>query len=770
MRALLITLAAGLPLLGAPAIAGSQTFTYSQQDVLNGASAVMASANYGKGVVFGDIDTGIAPQWVGFTAAYNGQSLANINTANSGVCLNTSSTTNTSSSNGCTAASSPTDGNGHGTFTASEMVGGVLSKGLVGMAPAATLISVQVLSASGSGYSNDVSNGIVYAVNHGAQVLNLSLGPSGSASSQAAFYQSLATAVNYAASKNVYVVFAGGNSSQAFSGGANITGFTNAALQHMLFMGSTNASETLSTFSNKPGTGYFTSTTSTKYNYSSMWLMADGENIYGASNANSVVNGVNCTGYTCMVQMSGTSMAAPQGAGAIGLLLAKWPVLITNGKAAQLLESTGTYLGGSGVNATYGEGYLNLSKAFSAIGTVTVMPVTGGPIAIGGASMLSGGALGTLSNVASNLTSYTTFNSYQRNFTMNVSTLIQAKSAPANIVAASSNAQAFTTTAHLADGSTFTFTGSPTGPSEDSGSMPSHWSSTLTLPSGTTVSTGNGMPASASFAGALWGGDSAASVQTSTLGASNALLDLAPGGAFAAYGTQTGNGVRFAFAWSATPEVQVGQLGNNWATPDASAATAGASWTMMDGWKAGLTFGTLGEHNGLLGSNYAPGGALNFGSQNRSLSFGASSAFDLGGKLSLMVDAAVARAGGSNLSGSIVSSVSDLYARSIGAGLIQADAFAAGDAVSLTARAPLRVFAGSAELAQATVDAQGLPVLSQQRVGLAPNGTEVDIAAGYKAPLGEDSTWNLSLEGRIDPNNVAGTYDITAMLGAKFHL
>jgi Subtilase family len=607
----------------------------------------------------------------------------------------------------------------------------------------------------------------MYAANHGAQVLNLSLGPNGSAAQQAAFYQGLAGAINYAASKGVYVVFAGGNSTQAFVGGTVITGFTNSALQHMMFMGSTNASEKLSYFSNTPGSGYFLSTTGQRYSYNSMWMMADGENIWGASNYYTKQYG-----YSYITQMSGTSMSAPQGAGAIGLLLDKWPILKTNGKAAQLLEATGTYLGGNGVNNTYGEGYLNLVRAFQPNGFVTVLPSSGVQIPISGASVLSGGALGTLSNVASGLTAYTTFDSYQRNFTMNLSGMVQAKASPASSVGASSAAQAFTTTAHLADGSTFTFTGagSAAGIAGDGASVPAQWSSTLTLPSGTTVSTGNGMPASASFAGALWGGDAAAALQTSTLGASNALLDLAPGGAFAAYGTETGNGIRFAFAWSATPEVQPGLLGGNWGAADASAASAGASWTMMDGWKAGLTFGTLGEHNGLLGSAYSPTGPLNFGSQNRSMSFGASSAFDLGGKLSFMVDAAMARTGGSNLSGSIISSVSDLYARSFGAALTQGDALMAGDAVSLTARTPLRVFAGSADMTQASVDAQGLPLLSQQRVGLTPSGTEMDFAAGYKAPLGEDASWTASLEGRIDPNNVAGTYDITAMVGAKLRL
>ena len=58
-----------------PAFAGP--YDYSPQDVLIGADQVAASANYGAGVKFGDLDTGIVP-WVGFTPSYNGYGVNNI--------------------------------------------------------------------------------------------------------------------------------------------------------------------------------------------------------------------------------------------------------------------------------------------------------------------------------------------------------------------------------------------------------------------------------------------------------------------------------------------------------------------------------------------------------------------------------------------------------------------------------------------------------------------------------------------------------------------
>src|SRR5579862_5904319 len=68
-----------------PAMAAANPDAYSPQDVLIGATpSVQASANNGAGIVFGDIDTGITPQWVGFNSQYNtalAPSASNINTS-----------------------------------------------------------------------------------------------------------------------------------------------------------------------------------------------------------------------------------------------------------------------------------------------------------------------------------------------------------------------------------------------------------------------------------------------------------------------------------------------------------------------------------------------------------------------------------------------------------------------------------------------------------------------------------------------------------------
>ena len=103
------------------------------------------------------------------------------------------------------------DPNGHGTHVAGIAAAGAGNGvGITGVAPEALVLPFRALGADGGGYDVDVAAGIVWAVDQGADVVNLSLGtPAPTAA--------MASAVDYAAANNVPVVAAVGNSA---AGGA----------------------------------------------------------------------------------------------------------------------------------------------------------------------------------------------------------------------------------------------------------------------------------------------------------------------------------------------------------------------------------------------------------------------------------------------------------------------------------------------------------------------------------------------------------------------
>jgi subtilisin family serine protease len=81
-------------------------------------------------------------------------------------------------------------------------------QGIAGVAPDARIMAVRVLDACGGGSSADIGQGIAYAANHGARVINLSLGGPGG------FDPALSSGIDVANARNAVVVAAAGNEGQ----------------------------------------------------------------------------------------------------------------------------------------------------------------------------------------------------------------------------------------------------------------------------------------------------------------------------------------------------------------------------------------------------------------------------------------------------------------------------------------------------------------------------------------------------------------------------
>jgi len=217
-----------------------------------------AAGYTGKGIVIADIDTGIDLKNVALTSNL---SKYNWNFINNTVNVQ--------------------DDNGHGSFTASEMIAKNIGSGVVGAAPDAQLMVLKALDANGSGSADIISKAIIYAVDHGANVINMSIGGT-------VAMPILQTALQYAQSHNVFVAIAAGNS---LSNTPNTPAIYAKGLDTVVAVGSSannvGSGLSFSTFSSKTGSN-------TAYDY----VTAPGTNILGYNQFGKVVT------------MSGTSMAA----------------------------------------------------------------------------------------------------------------------------------------------------------------------------------------------------------------------------------------------------------------------------------------------------------------------------------------------------------------------------------------------------------------------------------------------------------------------------
>ncbi len=105
------------------------------------------------------------------------------------------------------------DGDAHGTHVAGVIAGKSDGSGIVGVAPDARIMPVQVLGEDGSGSDRSVADGIDWAVEQGASVINLSLGGETNPFNKGAGRS--CAAVGRAFDAGVVVIVAAGNSGAA---------------------------------------------------------------------------------------------------------------------------------------------------------------------------------------------------------------------------------------------------------------------------------------------------------------------------------------------------------------------------------------------------------------------------------------------------------------------------------------------------------------------------------------------------------------------------
>jgi serine protease len=219
--------------------------------------------------------------------------------------------------------------------------------GVTGVAFDCSIMPVKVLDASGNGTYTAIANGITFAADNGAKIINMSLGGPSSSST-------LQNAVIYAYNKGVTIVCAAGNA------GTSAPQYPAAYTQCI---------SVSAVRYNKTYTSY------TSYG-STIDICAPGGDVTVDQNGDGYVDGVlqqthdgvnyGTFGYYFY---EGTSMASPHVAGVAALVIAKAGGTMTPDAVRAALQNTAQDLGTPGWDQYYGYGLVDANAALASIGS-----------------------------------------------------------------------------------------------------------------------------------------------------------------------------------------------------------------------------------------------------------------------------------------------------------------------------------------------------------------------------------------------------------------
>jgi hypothetical protein len=233
----------------------------------------------------------------------------------------------------------PIDDNGHGSNVASlALASGNNAHGIIGVCPRCSLMPVKVLDANNYGYYSWWAEGLIFAADHGARVVNLSLGglsPS----------ETLQAGIDYAEAAGVVLVAAMMNTDDE-------TPHYPAVYRSTIAVGATDRQDRrASPFGWGGGSCYG----------AHIDLVAPGDDMLGISSVQGVT------------RYSGTSQATPLVSGTVGLLLSLQPSLDAAQVRTILRSSAQDRVGASeedrpGFDIFYGAGRLSTFAALRSLG------------------------------------------------------------------------------------------------------------------------------------------------------------------------------------------------------------------------------------------------------------------------------------------------------------------------------------------------------------------------------------------------------------------
>jgi subtilisin family serine protease len=271
-------------------------------------------------------------------------------------------------------------GSDHGTAVSAVIAAEKNNLDIHGVAYEAEILSIRTDSPDacdddGCGFfDNDIASAVDYAVANGADIINLSI--AGNAPNN----ETLNTALDAAMDAGLIVILASGNENMDIPLASTLYALTDGANGQAIIVGATDENDDI-WFS--PGTGEDPDSGTNKAGAlaQDVFLVAPGVDIV----------------FTCGVAFcsagTGTSLAAPHVAGAVALLLEKFPNL-TAAEVVQIVLTTAADLGATGPDAVYGMGLVDLAAAIAPIGQLSMTTSNGTTVPVGQGSIQVGAAFG----------------------------------------------------------------------------------------------------------------------------------------------------------------------------------------------------------------------------------------------------------------------------------------------------------------------------------------------------------------------------------------
>ena len=689
------------------------------------------------------------------------------------------------------------------TVTHGTHVAGIAAGITAGLAYAANILPVRVCDSSTGSCPGDIDGGIVWASQHGANVINLSVGGSSLTSRDI-------SSVQTAVANGSLLVVAAGNAGNSTPAGGFLAG---AALYDgvrgsMIVVGALTAANTIASFSQEPST---------------TCLVQDGNN-YCLQNYFVVAPGyqiLSSVGGSSLQLLSGTSMATPFVSGVAALIKGQWPYLTMQQVASVILGTTDD-LGAPGPDPVYGMGEVDAANALSSTAptsvvtsgtTIQSVAPSGTTGSTGTTSVSNAGISGALSAGVSNssfLKNVLVVDKFDRTFnadltkgvsnegfdissfvmldqllaTSNASGAVasgyqavssEGYSPQMGLVTMSGLVNTVTTPAVFADGTT-------------ARDVVRGYVSNMAVSASPTEDVSFDMGYKLNLTGRINEYDANSSPAYSGLFLSASAVNspyasLATGGNYVGTPVKLADGldVRTGFSWMSPDRSWAGvpasdRLFNYEAQNqssmfnqrDASAAVMSVSWNFADWGGLGVIASQSDEHNGVLGGMGS--GALDLARSANTSAIDTSMRFVLGKDLFATVSYGEGVTHLGMQADGLLDSASGLRSRSYGIAVATRDVLG-NDSLGIALTRPMYVYSGAGTVAAATsVDAQGNLTFSQGQIGFAEATPETDLEVGYtkafmdgRLSLQTDAAYQMDVGGQTGRN--AATFITRLRLG-----